>query len=188
MGHALLPFASEMTRLVWEGTFGNAALRAHAAGRLGRPSPVPVTVQTPGPPAPMAAPTVAMANTGPPTPAGPAVRPQPTIAIRPRFRAGFWVLGVVLLLCGGGAMVLMVSEGGAGAGQRPGPAAPATQSPAPVPAAILPVVVAAPGPERAAAAIETPAEPSGGRPPAAELRARPGKKPRFGANRAPIIE
>ena len=81
MGHALLPFASEKTRLVWEETFGEAALRAHAAGRLGRPSPVPVTVQTPGPPLQTHAPTVAMANKGG-GPAEPGVRLEPTIESR----------------------------------------------------------------------------------------------------------
>jgi eukaryotic-like serine/threonine-protein kinase len=169
MGNALLPFASPKALLAWEAYFGEAAIRAHDAGRAGRASPVPVTAQTPAAQQPVVAPTVAIGS-------GRVLAREPEAATSmPAVPRRSWAVGVVATLslaAAAGSLVLWKRTAGTEAR--------AIGSPAPAP-------VVAPGTQRISIPAQVPkAEPPA---PADEAApARPAKRAKFGANRSPLIE
>ena len=188
MGRALLELASPRTRLLWQDQFAATP----AAGQ----SPVPVTDQTPGPTRSPMSVTAAMPGDQraeivearrwiPPTPSSwfASSDSSPSLVVPRRFRAARWALG-------GSALVVAASLAFfVGIHGRTRPPAP-SQPPSP------PSVVTAPPRPAAAptdnrrgdamprAAVEAKAVAT----PRTARSAGPAHRPRFGPNRAPLIE
>jgi len=203
MGRALLELASPKTRMVWEVPFAAPDVPVEVPPIAGPPSPVPVTDQMPGSiqagtSVTMAMPGIQEPQSSPenrsarwalPTPSPSPETPDLALVVPRRYGAARWAVG--------GAVIAAVCAAAVFAFQRrsvtPLPAAPALPSssstmavPRPGPAAPEDEPAGAVGEEAASSgAIEPP--PS--KPPdKSERRGRAAPRPRFGPNRAPLIE
>ncbi|HEY7370605.1 MAG TPA: serine/threonine-protein kinase [Polyangia bacterium] len=199
MGRALLPFASERARLVWASHFAESETINEALARRARAG-VPATDQMPAPAVPALATTVGLgaagrrvagrSDPGPLAPAAAVAAPPsvPSLAI-PRHSRAAWVLSGVALA----AVGLVAGMAIHGRGAPPLPPRPAIGS-GPVTAAAATV----PSPVAATATAPAPVAPpasqgdvkndDGKRTAAAPRHGRPARGPRFGPNRAPLIE
>jgi len=192
MGRALLELASPKTRLLWQDQF--AAIPAAAQ------SPVPVTDQTPGPTrSPMSVtaampgdlrPEIAEARRWvPPTPSVWFDDASDSLAVPRRFHPSRWALGV-------GALAAALSLAFV-VGTHSRTRAPTSSQPPSPPSAVTapPRPPAAPTDDRradakprAAAQAKAVATPSPASTPRTARSAGPPHRPRFGPNRAPLIE
>jgi serine/threonine-protein kinase len=201
MGRALMAFASPKTRLLWEDCFGKVAPAPVVAGAAGArrgaggvaESPVPVTVQTPAAARPAMSVTAPIPGTE--RREGEPVLSDPSISIPRRSRLP-WVVAALVLA--GGAVVALLTLGGKEPA-RPTVQQATTVRPTSPPAAASsqtqtrsqsqlparPVASTARATDRTVdeRAEAAPAETSGAR-----IKGRAPAKPRFGSNRAPLIE
>ena len=205
MGQALLEFASTKTGLLWRDQFTPPATEAPLA--TGSPSPVPVTDQTPGPPAVPLADTVSMPGPRPPAelpaaqpPAGwipPTRLPWPSahyaLRVPRRFPALRWAAGAGAL-CAAAWLVGFMMRGSVQVPRE----IPATEAPAAAPPAVgtaAPPAVGTAAPPAAQTTAPARAETDAASEPAPTVRpprrARgqtAAHRPRFGPNKAPLID
>jgi serine/threonine protein kinase len=192
MGRAMLDFASPKTRLLWQDHFSTPSAGDVAARSGGEPSPVPVTVQTPGSShMPIAETQSILAQ--PPServrPGAPGgwilpVRVPPGdldgLVIPRKFRALRWVVGVGALVASAWVVGFMVSGR-----HRPVQSVPASVAQPPASRQ------AQRRDEKPGAEAETIAEPpsSSPAPTARQAHKSPAvRRPRLGSNQAPLIE
>jgi serine/threonine protein kinase len=189
MGRALLEFASPRTRLLWEDHLNEAA--APGSRSMESPSPVPVTDQTPGPERSPLAVTAWMPGLRPATGGTePEPRPgwippvrsplpsssDPVLEVPRSFRPARWALGAGGLAVVAALIALVASHGRARS-------AAAIERPARSPAAATRGQTAPDVVHREASDEVRPA--ASARP---VREARAAHRPRFGPNKAPLIE
>jgi eukaryotic-like serine/threonine-protein kinase len=192
MGRALLELASPKTRLLWQDQFAGTPASAQ--------SPVPVTDQTPGPthsplsvtawmPGDRRAEIVEARRWIPPTPSAWFDDPSDSLAVPRRFHPARWALGT-------GALAVALSLAFV-VGTHSRTRAPTSSQPPSPPSAVTapPGTPAAPtdnrlgdAKPRAAAQAKAVATPTPASTPRTARSAGPAHRPRFGPNRAPLIE
>ena len=192
MGRALLEFASPKTRLLWQDQFAGTPASAH--------SPVPVTDQTPGAthspvsvtawmPGDRRAEVVEARRWIPPTPSSWFGSADSDLVVPRRFRAVRWAIaGTAVAVAVSLAFVVGINGRTRTPASSQPPSPPSAVTAAPRPAAAPTDTRRGDVTPRRAAPVKAVATPEAASTPRTARSAGPAHRPRFGPNRAPLIE
>jgi serine/threonine-protein kinase len=186
MGRALLAFASEKSRLLWEGPFLSEPIVVAPPARVRAPTPVTDQMPAAVPVSRSVTASLAVPEARPRAADGVASASAMPLSI-PRRSLLPWALGGAALAATGVLAALAFHGRGAATGTAPvaAPARAIDRRPVAPPEATAPVPAAPPA---RAAAPDGPRFEHDDRTVATPRRGRPARGPRFGPNRAPLIE